>query len=384
MALKKIYRHITGEKLFSFNDDIGQVPILGTTLSRHQLSVCQSLGLELIDIQDLKEVSETEFLYFKENLFFTKEFLKSALRSANSNSNKARFCLKRNDFITTYIFDNDPEASDILKFEIYKHTTGGAEVQDEVLDQKVFDQYFKVPKQIDRRGHLYFGQSDMFASSIISPFHLLYLNLAFNLSRTVPMQKLLPEWFIKRFIPVGGWVYYKSLKTLNRFGKNCLIHPTAVVEGCILGDNVKIGANCVVRLSHIGSGTTLEENVTLTYSVLGEDCYIANNNIVNLCMCYESVFLIHGPYQFSMYGKNVGVMAVINCDFRLDQKPIKFMSSQGLINSHSTLLGICYGHNSVVGGGNIIAPGRIVPNDIKITPPESIIISKFDKFLGND
>jgi hypothetical protein len=98
-------------------------------------------------------------------------------------------------------------------------------------------------------------------------------------------------------------------------------------------------------------------------------------------MCYENVFLIHGPYQFSLFGRSVGVMAVINCDFRLDQKSIRFMSSEGLIDSKQSLLGICYGHNSVVGGGNIIAPGRIVPNEIKIPPPKSILISKFDEYL---
>lgn len=376
------YRLRTGKKLFSLGDKILDIPILGTSLGDYQESIIvEILGLELIDISDVQYITHEQYYLFNEDIFFTKEFIRKVISSPKGKS--IRFCLNENEFNRTYVFDHSTDATENLKFEFYfkRAEDSSDKVENHYLDQRPFDQYFSVPKQIDPKGEKYFGQCDLFASTIISPFHLLYTNIALNLGRTIGVQKILPNWFIKKFIPVGGWLYYKSLKRLNKIGKNCLIHPSAIIEGCVIGDNVKIGANCVVRLSTLGSNTTLEENVTLTYSILGPGCYIANGNVVNFCMCYENVFLIHGPYQFSLYGKNVGVMAVINCDFRLDQKSIKFMSSKGLIDSKQGLLGICYGHNTVVGGGNIIAPGRIVPNNLKIAPPANIIISKFDHLM---
>jgi hypothetical protein len=90
-------------------------------------------------------------------------------------------------------------------------------------------------------------------------------------------------------------------------------------------------------------------------------------------MSYEEVYLIHGPYQFSIYGNNVAVFATINCDFRLDQKTIKIMTRHGLIDTGQQFLGIAFGHRSKVGGGNVVAPGRIVPNDYWLSSPDSIV-----------
>ena len=377
-----VYRLCADTKLFSFDDKISDVPILSTPLGSWQQKIVNLAGLELFDIKSINEVKEDQYIIFDENLFFTEKFFFLIINKIKAEDKKnKRFFLKTNDFNKTYIFDHSQDKFEELKFNIYYKNKQSDSVEEVYLDQITFDHYIQIPKQLDRSGQMYHGQCEVFAVTIISPFHLLYTNLALNFNRTIKLQKAIPKWFAKKYIPVGSKFFYKSLKRLNRFGKNCRIHPTAVVEGCVLGDNVQIGANCVVRLSCIGSNSTLEENITLTYSVLGEGCYIANGNIVNLCMCYENVFLIHGPYQFSLFGRSVAVMAVINCDFRLDQKKIRIMSSVGLIDSKQSLLGICYGHESVVGGGNIIAPGRIVPNNIKIPPPNEIIISKFDEFL---
>jgi hypothetical protein len=376
-----IYRLNTNITLHSFGDEIGNVPILSTTLRTHQNRVVNDLGQQIIDIDSKEDITHSEYIIFEDDLFFTDNFFSEAVILSTKSNNSLRFCLVANDFNKAYIFDHSKQQEDCLKFDMYYLKKSDHNIVDSYIDQKTYDHFISIPKQLDTSGKMYHGQCATFATKIISPFHLLYTNLALNFNRTLKLQRFIPEWFVKKYIPFGGRLFYYSLKRLNKFGKNCRIHPTAVVEGCVLGDNVQIGANCVVRLSTLGDNTTLEENVTLTYSVLGPGCYVANGNIVNLCMCYENVFLIHGPYQFSLFGRSVGVMAVINCDFRLDQKSIRFMSSEGLIDSKQSLLGICYGHNSVVGGGNIIAPGRIVPNEIKIPPPKSILISKFDEYL---
>ena len=55
---------------------------------------------------------------------------------------------------------------------------------------------------------------------------------------------------------------------LGRRGKRCRIHPSAVVEGCWLEDDVEIGANAVVRGCVIGHGVIIEDLAMVEFSVL--------------------------------------------------------------------------------------------------------------------
>ena len=166
---------------------------------------------------------------------------------------------------------------------------------------------------------------------------------------------------------------------MNKIGKNCEIHPSAIIEGSIIGDNAKIGANAIVRLSVLGDDCYISDNVTCINSVLRNKAFIANSNYINSVLCYEEVFVIHGPYHLSVFGKNSACFAIINCDIRLDAQTIKIPTSQGIIDSKQHFLGIAYGHHSKTGGGNIIAAGRIVPNYKHINPPNHIIL-KIDEW----
>ena len=104
-------------------------------------------------------------------------------------------------------------------------------------------------------------------------------------------------------------------------------------------------------------------------------------NHLQFSITYESVFTIHGPYQFSIFGRNTAVFATINCDIRLDEKTIAIPTQNGIVDSQQHLLGIAYGHEAKVGASNIIAAGRIVPNGTILNPPDFIHL-KFDDTDG--
>ena len=229
-----------------------------------------------------------------------------------------------------------------------------------------------MPRQIVPSGDYHLNMNTVYASEILSPFHLLQANMLLNLNRTLSTQLLLPTFFRERFVKPFGALTRIGLKMMNRYGKGCHIHPSAVVEGCILGDNVVVGANSVLRLSIIGSNTFIGDSAVVNYSVVGENNYVMTGNQLGLCLTYEDVFTIHGPYQFSVFGKSTAVFATINCDIRLDSKTIKIETALGVMDSRQHLLGIAYGHRSKVGASNIIAAGRMVPNDAVLNPPDFI------------
>ena len=374
----KFYRIIQNELLHSFGDKIGDVPVCGKRLIDLQNEGIAAVGGLVVDVPSVDAIKdEQDYFVFDENLFFTTEFLKSAVALAGTKKANLEFCLSRNTFNERYVLPctQDTEEYHILEMRYYRKK-GETELCS--IDQEIFEHTVEMPSQIIRGKIFHMDQCEVFASAIISPFHLLYVNLAVNLKRTVPFQKKVPKYLRNRFGQANGKWYYRGLKRMNKIGKNCKIHPTALIEGSILGDNVTVGANSIVRLSTLGSNCSVSDNVSVINSVLGDKTYIANSNYINSCLTFDEAFLIHGPYQISVFGENSACFAVINCDIRLDQKNIKIPTSQGVQDSKQEFLGIAYGHRSKTGGGNIIAAGRIVPNDLHITPPDSIILN-FDK-----
>ena len=369
------YRIVNNDILHSFGDKIGDVPVCGKRLIDLQNLSIAAVGGNIRNIPDVSVIhDEDEYLLFDENIFFTTGFLKTVLVLIKSKQTNLQFCLSQNSFNERYVL---PCTQDTAEYHLlnmfYKRDGGDSELCP--VDQQIFEHSMVLPSQIIRDRIFHMDQCEVFASAIISPFHLLYVNLAVNLMRTIPLQKKLPKFLRERFGNPGGKWYYRGLKRLNRIGKNCNIHPSALIEGSVIGNNVTVGANSIVRLSTLGSDCSISDNVSVINSILGDKTYIANSNYINSCLTFNEVFLIHGPYQVSVFGENATCFAVINCDIRLDQKNIKISTSQGVLDSNQEFLGIAYGHRSKIGGGNIIAAGRIVPNDLHITPPDNIILN---------
>lgn len=375
----KFYRIKNNSTLHSFGDEIGDCPILGEKLSTHQQSYIQQRKGQIIDVSNRAEIQEKgDYFFFDQDLFFSESFLTAALKIASEKKCNIQFCLAKNTFNERWSLPNSSNQNEHHEYGFYYHHSASDSYEKVVLTQKIYEHIQHMPEQIIHGGIYHADQCETFAIHLISPFHLMMANLAMNLARTVKFQEKIPAFLRNRFGKAKGKWFYRGLKRMNQIGKNCLIHPTAIIEGSIIGDNTIIGANSIVRLSHLESNCYVSDNVSVINSVLGEKTFIANSNYINSCLTYPEAFLIHGPYQISVIGKNAACFAVINCDIRLDQKNIKISTSNGILDSGQPFLGVAYGHRSKTGGGNIIAAGRIVPNDLHVNPPDNIILS-FDK-----
>lgn len=366
------YRIKKKSVLHGFNDPILDTPIVGKRLLDIHQEYISSVGGVLIDVDSSEAVLETNCFVFSADLFFTKKFLNQAIQLSKGTSRSLQFALPRNTFNERFVLPNDLDTDHQHVFEFFFLNDKMTEIKE--IRQKIFESAIVFPNQLVSGGKYSMDQCDCFAVHLNSPFHVLMANLAVNLSRTVSLQSRLPQTLSKMFNFSSGRWYYFGLKRMNRIGKNCVIHPSAIIEGSIIGDNVRIGANAVVRLSAVEENCYISDNVSVVLSVLGKGTHIGNSNYINSCLTYEEAFLIHGPYQLSVFGRNSACFAVINCDIRLDRGTIKIPTSKGLIDSMQPLLGIAYGHDSKTGGGNIIAAGRIVPNKTIINPPDNIIL----------
>lgn len=194
--------------------------------------------------------------------------------------------------------------------------------------------------------------------------------------------KHLPWWKALYVGVAGRGNLFRMMGKLNVIGKNCRIHPTAVVELSVIGDDVEIGAYAVVRNSVVGKGALIDDHASVRACVVGEGASIANNNNVLMCVVYPRAFLISGPYQFSVFGADCAIMHCICCDTRLDGRTIVAEVAPGVsADSRQRYLGTCYGHRVRAGAGSITAPGRAIPNDIFFLPPVDAVVNAVDPAL---
>jgi len=370
---KIAYRLRRTERLHGFGDEFPEAPILERPLSEHHADAFRASGVEIVDIASDREIRETPCFVFGSDLYFTAEFIKAALDTARGAQGPVEIALPDNRFNRRFSLPHAREETSSFGFAILTQPAHvGASREKRLVRQRVYPYEIALPAQMVRGGVYHYDMSRVFLTRLASPFHLLQANLAANLMRTFPLRRWTPAWMEKHLFPRESRGFLWGLRSLNRYGKNCRIHPTAVIEGCELGDNVSVGAYAVLRLSKIGAGAVIEEHCSVKYSVLGERTYVSQGNQLNCSQTYPGAYLIHGPYQFSIFGRDTAVMAVINCDYRLDQKNISISTDAGILDSGQPLLGVAYGHGAKVGGGNIIAPGRIVPNGFRLTPPDFI------------
>ena len=363
------YRLKCSKRLHQLEDEIQDLTFDQTPLNILQRKIVENLGHELRDITPREnQINEkSSYFLFDDDVFFTEGFIKAILKLSCDLEKSFKCGLDRNHFNNRFILPHRKDGKHIFNF-FYAHH-GKISEQVEIVPQETYENIIKIPSQVVHGGQLHYDICDTFISRMASPFHYLQANLALLLMKGVPSRKALPEWFFSKFATGNSRAFYFLIKRMNRIGKGCKIHPTAVLEGAVLGDNVTIGAYSVIRMSAIESGTKIEDHVIVKYSLIGKDNYISHANQIIFCQTLDEVFLIHGPYQFSFFGRKSSAMAVINCDVRLDQKTISIPTDEGILDSKQPLLGVAYGHRSVIGGGNIIAAGRIIPNDFKKHSP---------------
>lgn len=163
----------------------------------------------------------------------------------------------------------------------------------------------------------------------------------------------------------------KILARIGRIGKNCTIHPTAVIEACTIGDNVEIGPHAVVRASVIASGAKLDEHTVVNLSVVGEKARVGRTAILNLSILYPRAMFSHGNgLQGSVFGQDSFLaIGVTGLDISFG-KSIRVHKDSEWVDSGMHFLGVAVGHRAVIGNSVRLNYGVCIPNDALIVGPK--------------
>ena len=124
----------------------------------------------------------------------------------------------------------------------------------------------------------------------------------------------------------------------------------AVIENCIIGDNVNVSQGCQLMLSVVGDGTFLPFRASLFMTTIMENSMVAQNTCLQMCVVGRNTFIGAGN-TFT--------------DFNLLSAPIKARDGNGELKySNRPVLGGCVGHNCRIGAGMIIYPARTIESDV--------------------
>ena len=231
--------------------------------------------------------------------------------------------------------------------------------------------------------------------SIESWVHIYYASIIFgNFGRAARLDRQIEtSVFTQLKMLWSAVVEQKQILSSSRavtVGKNCNIHPSAIITGPgAIGDNVTIGAGAIVDNCTIGDNVTIDDGCVLMMSTVADNCFLPFRCSLYLTMVMENTIIAQNTcLQMCVIGRNSFVGAGNTfTDFNLiAQKPIRASNIEGELQSVGQIvLGSAVGHNCRIGSGMVVFPGRMIESDVVIVAsPQRRVISRNVTFEESD
>jgi carbonic anhydrase/acetyltransferase-like protein (isoleucine patch superfamily) len=155
---------------------------------------------------------------------------------------------------------------------------------------------------------------------------------------------------------------------LVTIGKNCVIDPRAVIHGpTTIGDNVIINAGAVIENCIIGNNVNISQDVQLMLSVVGDGTFLPFRAALFMTTVMENSMIAQNTcLQMCVIGRNTFIGAGSTfTDFNLIPTPIRALDGKDqLSHSNRPVIGSCVGHNCRIGSGLIVYPARTIESDV--------------------
>jgi hypothetical protein len=390
--MKRAWRWARGERIEVFEDPAGEALIANLPLNRQQSDVFAAAGRTVADTQDPESIEDEEFLLFYDNLFLSPRLLRRFMRELRVPKGGAsaalRLVLVNGSF--TYLTGFADEQPQI---DLGEDGTGSAyglwwvrrrpgEALAELLERAepvvvdVDERELSIPfsKRLPTMTDLTIPITDLVAIELSSWVHLWMANLYSIAIRFLALLRSPAGWARLVWSALRGFVrtrrfrlYDVGVAMLQRLvtrGRGCRIHPSAVVEACVLGNNVEIGPLSVVRGCIIGDGVNIMERSCVEGCVLGDGVLVNQGGTLKGVLAYPEAVMMF--MQTGVVGRRTFLMGGFMPQDLKYQGTIRVQHRGRLVDTRLPFLGACVGHRVMVGGAVRLAPGRAFPNDIQL------------------
>ncbi len=155
-------------------------------------------------------------------------------------------------------------------------------------------------------------------------------------------------------------------------GRRCRIHPSAVIEGSVIGDDVVIGPGAIVLHSVIGAGSRLEQRTHVSQCTLGRRTFMSLNSSMQACVTFDDADACANNLQACVVGARAGLTSFARAlDTTLFEDgrpgaPVEVVDGDRRRRVGELPCGACFGPDSYVGAGATVAAGRMIGAGVRI------------------
>ena len=358
MNMTSVFIEPTGRCIAPFDDPIGETPVLNRPLREWQAQAFAEAGLVP------SPVLQRPCLVVPDTLFASGTALRAFVDGAGGHD--AVLVLKRSEFAkwTTCVQPGVREVEDGYVYEAIRFLGSEPEPPRQIVvdpEERVLKT--AAPRQFSGKDPGAIGLPRHPVMTLHHWVHILWANQiagAYEASATPRWRsayRLL--WAILRARSLNRW---KVLRALSTHGKRCDIHPSAIIEGSVLGNDVSVGANARILFSRVGDGSSILADGQVEFSVLGERSWIAQQSVLRFSVTYPGA-VVGGLTQQSVFGRDA--MTTGACIFDLNiERDIRVDLDGVLYPSGQQFLGAAMGHRARALSTQVrVASGRAIPND---------------------
>ena len=382
----------SGTRIEPFGDPIGETLILDRPFSEVQQEALRNAGCESKTVHEFSETAghSGPSLVLTDHLFTTSRLLKEFVEKARAfpGTGAVRLVVKKGLFTRLLApIQETTQDDEAIQFPLWYVPEGAFSGEASRLltidiDEESYAGNF--PKHMIKKDGYRFCVTSRPVILLTHPLHLALANMAANFARLAELKKMTLWEKVVTLAKARSLNKFKILGAVSRVHPEAEVHPTAVIEGSVVEKGAKIGAYAVVRFSHVGENAFIDDHAGLKFSVVGKEAYVANNCVLFFTVAYPRAFLISGPYQFSLFGYDTAMMNSIPADYRMDGSSVPVQTATGVKDTGLKFVGSVIGHRTKIAAGVIIAPGRLIPNDLLIFPDPARVINKVPASLPKD
>ena len=383
----RAYVVATDRRIAPFGDRAADLPVGGwSSLTQWQNHLLNLFGIERVDVEAADQVPSTAEpkLVFEGDVFFTRRVLKSFLKRWRAGGYRAAQLALPVDSTFIRCFDalqdfgrTDQHA--LFDFWGVPASTSFRRTEVEPLPVIYRERVLKmpVPPQITKLPYWEHPITSSICLHVRHWLHVLHMNRLAVQIRWVDLVVRNPLWasyvLVRGLVFGRGSLLWRVLGSANRIGRGVDIHPTARIEGSVIGDGARIGAHALVRCSIIGAHATVEERATINYSVMADRTYVSKYTLVYSSATMEEAN-VGASMQMCLMGRRSATTPRTTPTDVLPGQTVKVKAGEQVLDSGLVILGPVIGHDCFIGADTYIAPGRSVPNGTKVGPrPERIL-----------
>ena len=390
----KAYIYATGIKISPFNDDVGQSRVFNRPLEAMQREALARLGIPAVNVRSLDEVPAGPGLLIYDHVCFSPDVLRKFKAQVEKVGRPAVLALRAGGFtdftlpIQDAVAETLPDGGAAVRYGVYYFREAPRRAEELAAAERVVVTPDEKKLRIERVERLTEGRERMeysltrdYVFHINHWSHILYANLYALYHYWTDASPGRLAWYLGCLLRAHSLNKWKLMAKMVRQGKNCDIHPSAVVEASILGNNVKIGRRASVWGSVLADNVEVDSGADLTTTIVGEDATIASNTRLALTVIYPRACV----GQFLMQGFVIGrgVLAA-PAGFAMDMKLGRdiVVEHQGRpVSTGKRFLGSCIGHQAVIGAGVWLDSGLEIPNGYHLVRDPDQMVRKVPKGL---